>query len=84
MGNPTGTFWDLVLKIASTQGRALYWKEEFGAGGSLHGHVRGAEPFDQFNDCERKWKALALIIDSFDEWGRDAGDFILDLLKEEL
>jgi hypothetical protein len=33
---------------------------------------------------ERLWKSLAIIIDSYDEWGLEVGDIARETLSQEL
>ena len=83
MGNPIGTIRDLSLKLASGQGRAHYWYQEFR--GELAPLIAG-EPgsFARYQQFERTWKALALICDSYDEWGQERGYDAVNALAGKL
>ena len=72
MGNLVGTLKDLLLKIASCEHRADFWKACFEneLKGLLEVDLVGA----RYRDEERKWKSLAIIVGSCDEWGYDRGN----------
>jgi hypothetical protein len=68
LGNPVNTLKNLLLKVASCQRRAIYWitLSEDAVNGAL------VERTD--NGIREIWKALTLIVDAYDEWGKDVGD----------
>ena len=72
LGDPIGTLTSLLLKVASCQSRANYWKEKLQGDLSelLEEDVAGA----RYTWHDRIWKRLANIVDSYDEWGQDIGN----------
>lgn len=83
MGNPIGTMQDLIMKTGSCRRRAEFWKAQFS--GPLICFSSGKrKSFQQFKDTEKFWKAFALIIDSFDEWGSTTGDDACKMLLGKL
>ena len=82
LGDPIGSSTDLVRKIDSCQSRAGYWKyrlDDNKLRPKLQDHKGPHELYRR-----RLWKALALIITSYDEWGSDKGTSAERYLKEEL
>ncbi|KAL8243711.1 hypothetical protein R6Q59_009969 [Mikania micrantha] len=78
LGDPIGTISDVLRKIEGTQTRAVFWK------GRLKREliVLGNEPTT--SEQRRLWKSLALIVDSFDEWGPEVGDSAQQYLTDEM
>lgn len=74
MGDPISTISNLLLKVASCQSRALFWKEHFSEGGKLEHLIQAEIPKDHNEERALMWKGLTAIIDSYDEWGQAAGD----------
>lgn len=82
LGDPIGSSTDLLRKIDSCQSRAGYWKHQLDdkkLKPILEDYEGSHELYRQ-----RLWKALALIIVSYDEWGSDKGNSVEHFLKEEL
>ncbi|KAG4438394.1 hypothetical protein IFR05_006100 [Cadophora sp. M221] len=85
MGDPISTISNLLLKVASCQRRALFWKNRFAGKDyidlikvdELHGNNRQAE-------IALVWKGLTAIIDSYDEWGQDVGNKALEYIDNTL
>lgn len=73
LGNPIGTLYNLILKIASCQAHAAYWKKEFIEPERLYDLVEGATDQEKLKKYTRLWKAFTLIVDSYDEWGLKRG-----------
>lgn len=84
LGNPIGTLYNLLLKIASCQARAQYWKNEFDQSGRLHCLVECQTGENTYKRYERFWKAFTLIVDSYDEWGLDRGEQVRENLRAKL
>ena len=82
LGNPVGTIKDLILKFATCQSRAEFWEHHLSR--ELKDLVDEPEPKPRYSNLARKWKALAIITDSYDEWGTDKGDAARDFLFERL
>lgn len=81
LGNPVSTVRDLVVKFASCQRRAEYWRDCLNSLGNL---VRDTHPIPRYDNWTRKWKALAIITDSYDEWGPEKGDAATAFLHDQL
>jgi hypothetical protein len=82
LGDPIGSSTDLIRKIDSCQSRAGHWQhilEDNTSTLDLQGDEATHELYRQ-----RLWKALALIIVSYDEWGSDKGSSAQCYLEEEL
>ena len=82
LGNPVSTIRDLLLKFSTCQSRAQFWDYEFSH--SLYHLVYEDNPVPRYKNRVRKWKALAIILDAYDEWGQDKGDAARDFLYEIL
>ena len=81
LGNPIGTLKSLILKVASCQTRAQFWANQFKNG--LDDLPRkGIE--HQINETRRKWKALTIIVDSYDEWSYERGQEAQEFLYNRL
>jgi hypothetical protein len=86
LGDPISTINNLLLKVASCQSRAEFWRNRFRDPTLMRHLLRTGNSFDDTAgaDMARRWKGLAAIVDSFDEWGPDVGTvaqgFILDRL----
>ena len=78
LGNPAGTLKNLLLKVASCQHRAVFWS--YGFETNLKPLLDDDDLFSQAVDTTRMWKALAMIIDSYDEWGHEKGNEARDIL----
>ena len=78
LGNPVGTLKNLLLKVASCQSRAVFWASCFEE--EMKPLVEGDDPALHLADATKKWKALAMIIDSYDEWGYAKGNEARNLL----
>jgi hypothetical protein len=78
LGDPIGTFASFMYKLESCQRRAVHWRRICTS--SLIDH-KGRQS-DQ--SIDRLWKSCALITDSYDEWGAQAGDEASDWLGHEL
>jgi hypothetical protein len=70
LGNPVGTLKNLLLKVASCQSRAQDWADFFSRKQVL---FEGEVAPPNARDFEEYWKALAVVIDSYDEWGYEVG-----------
>ena len=81
LGNPVGTLKSLLLKFASAQMRADYWIQRFN--GELAALIQ-AKGDDRKKEVERRWKALALIVVSYDEWGHKKGNEVQAFLTTML
>lgn len=85
LGNPIGTLRSLTLKLGSCQGRANYWRSVFSSSTYQAFFTGDDDKFERFAQIERTWKAFALIVDSYDEWGRDRkGKEALECLQSRL
>ena len=84
LANPIGTLHDLILKFASCQARAQYWKKEFEEPQRLKRLVELVDEQYQSKRYERLWKAFALIVDSYDEWGLARGRKVRANLRAKL
>jgi hypothetical protein len=82
LGDPIGSSTDLVRKLDSCQSRAGYWKYEL-EGNRLKPTLQNCEGPRQLYK-QRLWKALALIIVSYDEWGLEKGTSAEEFLTAEL
>jgi hypothetical protein len=82
LGDPISTISGLLLKMASCQSRAEFWKNTF-KDPELMVHLLRDPDVVGF-EASKMWKGLAAIVDSFDEWGVEIGNvaqsFILDRL----
>ncbi|MCJ1439280.1 hypothetical protein MMC27_008672 [Xylographa pallens] len=83
LGNPVGTLRGLLLKLATCQDRAEFWKHTL-EGSQFRRLVEDSRARSRYTNVTRKWKALAIITDSYDEWGQDKGDAARDFLLERL
>ena len=81
-GNPVGTIKSLLLKVASCQYRATFWFDLFRH--ELRHLLVDNEPGNVYPDLDRKWKALATITDSYDEWGLSKGNEAQSFLLRQL
>ena len=81
LGNPIGTLKSLLLKIASCQTRAEFWADRLG--GDLSHLIEGDED-KRTKETKRKWKALGIIVDAYDEWGYEKGGRAQSFLYERL
>ncbi|KAH9223586.1 hypothetical protein DL95DRAFT_517706 [Leptodontidium sp. 2 PMI_412] len=85
IGDPISTISNLLLKVASCQRRALFWKNRFTGKDyidlidvdDLYGDKRQAE-------VALVWKGLTAIIDSYDEWGQEVGKKALEYIDKTL
>ncbi|KAE9362864.1 hypothetical protein N431DRAFT_358157 [Stipitochalara longipes BDJ] len=100
LGDPISTIKNLLLKLASCQARALFWKdrfesEEMGLVRRLTGPsspliLSSAAPSSQpvllpaLSSFEGIWKGLAAIVDSYDEWGSDVGSAAESFILDRL
>jgi len=87
LGDPISTISNLLLKMASCQARAQFWKDifenlEMGLMDRLTGPLPAVAPplpallpraSTPLPSPEEIWKGLAAIVDSYDEWGPDVG-----------
>src|SRR2546421_3171407 len=72
LGDPIGTIADLLLKIDGCQRRAVFWQHQLGPNWEVIGEgMSELEEEDRPSELEKErlWKSLAIITDSFDEWG---------------
>jgi hypothetical protein len=78
LGDPIGTITDLLWKIDGCQSRAVFWQDQLENNLAVIG--------DQKSELEKErlWKSLAIIIDSFDEWGLEVGTIAQNYLSAEL
>ncbi|PVH84377.1 hypothetical protein DL98DRAFT_651609 [Cadophora sp. DSE1049] len=83
MGDPISTISNLLLKIASCQSRASFWKDRF-TEASYRGLIVDGHGNDQQAEIALVWKSLAAIIDSYDEWGQTAGNRALEFIRRTL
>ncbi|MCJ1404091.1 hypothetical protein MMC11_007316, partial [Xylographa trunciseda] len=81
LGNPVSSIQDLLLKFTNCQNRAEYWE---GRLRSLRLLLEDPEPRPRYGNMTRKWKALAIITDSYDEWGQDKGEAAITFLQDRL
>ncbi|CZT13060.1 uncharacterized protein RCO7_04247 [Rhynchosporium graminicola] len=85
MGDPISTVSNLLLKMASCQSRALFWKNRF-ARVEYQELIVVDDPYG--NDIQAEvalvWKGLAAIIDSYDEWGQEVGDKAREFIDKTL
>jgi hypothetical protein len=72
------TISDLLRKIDGCQSPAVFWQERLSNELVL---LQEGKP-DQAK--EHHWKSLAIIIDSYDEWGLVVGDMAQSYLLAEL
>jgi hypothetical protein len=80
LGDPISTTNNLLLKLASCQARALFWKDKF-----EKGEIRLPPPADPpLPACQIIWKGLTAIVDSYDEWGTDVGSLAESFIFENL
>ena len=82
LGDPIGTIANLLLKVESCQRRARSWEEKFD--NDLRGLVDAAGPTVRYTAYEMQWKRLAIIGDSYDEWGQVVGDTVQEKLWDAL
>ena len=82
LGNPVGTMKNLLLKVASCQNRAVFWASCFEK--ELKPLLDKYDLSSQTVDATSEWKALALIADSYDEWGHDKGNEARNILWRTL
>ena len=79
VGNPIGTLKGLLLKFASCQTRYKFWAKRF-----------KIDPIPQTGEgnehqtliIEQRSKALAEIVDSYDEWGYGEGQAVQNYLEK--
>jgi hypothetical protein len=78
LGDPIGTIADLLRKIDGCQSCATFWQDQLENNLAVIG--------DQKSELEKErlWKSLAIIIDSFDEWGLQVGNIAQNDLFAEL
>ena len=81
LGNPVSTLKSLLLKFASCQMRAEHWIARFDS--DLKPLLKG-DGEERRKERERRWKALALIVVSYDEWGHKKGDAVQKFLDDIL
>ncbi len=74
LGDPVSTLSNLLLKLASCQGRARFWKRQLSSGGALECLLEAQSVDARKQNTARLWKGLAAIVDSCDEWGQEAGN----------
>lgn len=89
LGDPISTINNLLLKMASCQARALFWRDNMASMGHLTGPSPPPTPSSDAPSVsqvvlpssnlpspspEGIWKGLAAIVDSYDEWGPDFGN----------
>jgi hypothetical protein len=82
LGDPIGSTTDLLRKIDSCQSRAESWKHKLD-----NNHLRlKLQDHEGLHELypQRLWKALALIIVSYDEWGSEKGTDAESFLTDEL
>ena len=82
LGDPVSTIRDLLRKFSTCQSRAQFWDYELSH--SLCHVIHEDDPVSRHKNRVRKWKALAIIVDAYDEWGQDKGDCARDFLYEVL
>lgn len=82
LGDPIGSSTDLIRKIDSSQSRAQTWKYTLDDP-KIRPKLQDQNGSDELYR-QRLWKALALIIVSYDEWGSDKGNSAECYLKQEL
>jgi hypothetical protein len=70
MGDPIGTINNLLQKLNLCEERAKQCSE-------LRGYLNG-------DDSDRVWKALGIIVISYDEWGEANGTLAAELLGNRL
>ena len=91
LGDPIGTIANLILKVRSNHIRALYWKsriQESVLDTLISDEVLegGRQPnrSTRYTASTRLWKRLAIIVDSYDEWGLETGDRVQRALSRVL
>jgi hypothetical protein len=60
------------------QSRAVFWQDQMSNELAVLGDQKSKQ------GKERLWKSLAIIIDSYDEWGLEVGDIARETLSQEL
>lgn len=98
LGDPISTINNLLLKMASCQARARFWKDTFEFGEYM-GDFLGPQPpptppngppvlpltfYPPPASVEVIWKGLTAIVDSYDEWGPDVGNEVQSFIHEKL
>jgi hypothetical protein len=78
LGDPIGTIAGLLRKIDGCQSRAVFWQDRLSNKLAAMGDQKSKQ------EKERLWKSLAIIIDSYDEWGLDVGNDAEKYLSKEL
>ena len=82
LSDPISTLYGLILKFSTCQRRAEFWKGHLSD--DLRHLVEDQGPRPRYTNLEKKWKALAIITDSYDEWGQSKGDAARDFLYGRL
>ena len=82
LGDPVSTIRDLLLKFSTCQRRAEYWDGKLND--SLGHLVQEGDSVPRYGKWERTWKALAIIVDAYDEWGHDKGDAATEFFYKQL
>lgn len=72
VGNPIGTLKGLLLKFSVCQMRHKFWIDRFSKNSSV--------PATWNDGVERRCKAFAIIVHSYDEWGHLEGQKVQDYL----
>lgn len=78
--------WDIqgyLFKMASCQRRTVEWKRDLK---DVCGGLREDESGRciKCNDWGRKWRALTLITNSYDEWGLETGTQARNVIRDQL
>ena len=81
LGDPIGLLKSLLLKIACGQSSAKYWISRFN--NELRTLTREENKRESMTRAQA-WKALALIVGSYDEWGFEKGQEVQEFLNEKL
>ena len=83
LGDPISTLHGLLLKFSTCQSRAEFWKWCLSSY-DLPSLIEDQGLGPRYTNLEKKWKALAIITDSYDEWGQSEGDKAKDFFFERL
>jgi len=85
LGDPISTISDTVLKLASCQARARFWRDKLEDEDCL-GYLLGSDyAIDSTSSViSRWWKELGAISDSYDEWGQAKGNQVEDFILTQL
>ena len=78
LGDPIGTLGSFIYKLEQCQGRAVHWQWMCNKY-LLEYQGRQSDPLG-----DSIWKSCAIITDSYDEWGAQAGDEASNWLDLEL